>query len=70
MGVPATDQDRALAFYVDKRGFETRLDVPVEQFGGHWIEVASASARTPMSARRAGRPRRVGAPHDATGVES
>ncbi len=28
VGVPVTDQDRALDFYVDKLGFERRLDVP------------------------------------------
>jgi lactoylglutathione lyase len=40
VGVPVTDQNRALAFYVQKLGFEKRLDAPVEQFGGRWIEVA------------------------------
>lgn len=44
VGVPVADQDRALAFYVDKLGFETRLDVPVEQLGGRWIEVAPPGA--------------------------
>ena len=37
IGVPVTDQDRALEFYVDTLGFEKRLDMPVEQFGGRWI---------------------------------
>jgi lactoylglutathione lyase len=36
IGVPVTDQDRALAFYVGKLGFEKRLDTAVEQFGGRW----------------------------------
>jgi lactoylglutathione lyase len=40
IGVPVTDQDRALAFYVGRLGFEKRLDAPVEQLGGRWIEVA------------------------------
>jgi catechol 2,3-dioxygenase-like lactoylglutathione lyase family enzyme len=40
IGVPVTDQDRALAFYVGDLGFEKRLDAPVEQLGGRWIEVA------------------------------
>jgi lactoylglutathione lyase len=40
IGVPVTDQDRALEFYLDKLGFETRRDVALEQFGGRWIEVA------------------------------
>jgi lactoylglutathione lyase len=44
IGVPVTDQDRALEFYLDKLGFEKRLDVPFEQFGGRWIEVAPPGA--------------------------
>jgi catechol 2,3-dioxygenase-like lactoylglutathione lyase family enzyme len=37
--VPVSDQDRALAFYVDKLGFEKRVDF---SYGGRhrWIEVA------------------------------
>jgi lactoylglutathione lyase len=38
IGVPVTDQDRAIRFYVNTLGFETRLDVPI----GHdkrWIVV-------------------------------
>ena len=45
VGVPVTDQDRALVFYVEKLGFEKRLDTPVEQLGGRWIEVAPAGGR-------------------------
>jgi catechol 2,3-dioxygenase-like lactoylglutathione lyase family enzyme len=44
VGIPVTDQDRALAFYVDALGFEKRLDAPVEQLGGRWIEVAPPGA--------------------------
>jgi catechol 2,3-dioxygenase-like lactoylglutathione lyase family enzyme len=40
VGVPVSDQDRALGFYVETLGLEKRLDAPVEQFGGRWIEVA------------------------------
>jgi catechol 2,3-dioxygenase-like lactoylglutathione lyase family enzyme len=44
VGVPVTDQDRAVEFYVGQLGFEKRRDIP---FGdGRWIEVsppASAS---------------------------
>jgi lactoylglutathione lyase len=43
VGVPVTDQDRALAFYVGTLGFETRLDVPMAD-GGRWIEVAPPGA--------------------------
>jgi catechol 2,3-dioxygenase-like lactoylglutathione lyase family enzyme len=44
IGVPVSDQDRALQFYLDRLGFEKRRDVPVPQFGGRWIEVAPAGA--------------------------
>jgi catechol 2,3-dioxygenase-like lactoylglutathione lyase family enzyme len=46
IGVPVRDQDRALEFYVDALGFEKRLDIPVEQFGGRWIEVATGAPVT------------------------
>lgn len=35
--VPVSDQDRALAFYTEKLGFEKRGDFPYR--GGRWIEV-------------------------------
>jgi lactoylglutathione lyase len=44
VGVPVSDQDRALEFYLDKLGLTKRRDVPVQKFGGRWIEVAPASA--------------------------
>jgi catechol 2,3-dioxygenase-like lactoylglutathione lyase family enzyme len=44
IGVPVTDQDRALDFYLGKLGFEKRLDAPLEQIGGRWIEVAPPSS--------------------------
>jgi lactoylglutathione lyase len=44
VGVPVTDQDRALEFYVDALGLEKRVDIPVERFGGRWIEVAPPGA--------------------------
>ncbi|HWD65805.1 MAG TPA: VOC family protein [Solirubrobacteraceae bacterium] len=31
VGVPVSDQDRALEFYLDMLGFEKRRDAPVEQ---------------------------------------
>jgi lactoylglutathione lyase len=49
VGVPVTDQDRALAFYVENLGLEKRLDWPVEQFGGRWIEVAPPGAATTIA---------------------
>jgi catechol 2,3-dioxygenase-like lactoylglutathione lyase family enzyme len=44
VGVPVADQDRAIEFYVDTLGLEKRMDVPIEQFGGRWIEVAPSGA--------------------------
>jgi len=44
IGIPVSDQDRALAFYTEKLGFETRRDVPLPQPGGRWIEVAPPGA--------------------------
>ena len=41
--VPVSDQDRALAFYVDQLGFEKRMDVSYGQ-GQRWIEVAPAGS--------------------------
>jgi lactoylglutathione lyase len=38
VGIPVTDQDRALAFY-GALGLETRLDVPMGE-GKRWIELA------------------------------
>ena len=49
IGVPVRDQDLALRFYTEKLGFETRLDLPVEQFGGRWIEVAPPGAATTIA---------------------
>jgi len=54
IGVPVTDQDRALEFYVGKLGFEKRLDVPLEQLGGRWIIVAPPDARTTIALVPAG----------------
>lgn len=39
VGIPVIDQDRALAFYTGRLGFETRRDVSVPN-GPRWIEVA------------------------------
>lgn len=43
VGVPVTDQDRALAFYLDQLGLESRRDVSVPN-GPRWIEVAPRGA--------------------------
>ena len=46
--IPAGDQEQLLEFYVDKLGFEKRIDVP---FGGsyRWIEVAPPGAETTIA---------------------
>jgi lactoylglutathione lyase len=49
IGVPVTDQDRAVEFYVGTLGLDKRLDVPSEQLGGRWIEVAPAGSATTIA---------------------
>ncbi|MEU6778108.1 VOC family protein [Nonomuraea angiospora] len=63
VGVPVTDQDRAVEFYVGTLGLEERLDAPVEQLGGRWIEVAPPGATTTTALILA-------APGTAAGVET
>jgi lactoylglutathione lyase len=53
VGVPVTDQDRALEFYVGTLGFAKRLDVPYGD-GGRWIEVAPPGAGTTIALVRSG----------------
>jgi lactoylglutathione lyase len=48
VGVPVADQDRALEFYVEKLGFEKRLDVALGD-GHRWIEVAPPGATTTIA---------------------
>jgi len=48
VGVPVTDQDRALEFYVEKLGFAKRLDVPFGD-GKRWIEIAPPGATTTIA---------------------
>ena len=54
VGVPVTDQDRALDFYVGRLGFEKRRDIP---FGAErWIEVAPPGSPTTIALVPAGVP--------------
>src|SRR5262249_59528658 len=46
--VPVSDQDRALEFYTDKLGFETRTDVAYGD-NNRWVEVAPAGAATTVA---------------------
>lgn len=48
VGVPVSDQGRALEFYSGKLGFEKRLDAPLPG-GGRWIEVAPPGAATTIA---------------------
>jgi catechol 2,3-dioxygenase-like lactoylglutathione lyase family enzyme len=52
VGVPVTDQDRALDFYVGTLGLEKRLDADMGG-GRRWIEVAPAGAATSIALVRA-----------------
>ena len=56
--VPVADQDAAVDFYVEKLGFEKRVDVP---FGGgyRWIEVGLADEATTIA---------LAPPHDGVAV--
>jgi lactoylglutathione lyase len=49
VGIPVTDQDRALDFYVGVLGLEKRMDAPVPQLGGRWIEVAPPGSSTSLA---------------------
>ena len=62
IGVPVADQDRALAFYLEKLGFEKRIDVPYGK-GERWVEVAPPGAATTIALVRA----REG---DPTGIDT
>jgi lactoylglutathione lyase len=48
VGVPVTDQEQALDFYVGTLGLEKRIDVPMGG-GRRWIEVAPGGAATTIA---------------------
>ena len=48
IGVNVTNQDDAIAFYVDALGFEKRLDAPISPTM-RWIEVAPPGATTSIA---------------------
>ena len=48
VGVPVIDQDRALDFYLEKLGFEKRMDIPYGE-GERWVEVAPPGAATTIA---------------------
>ena len=49
VGVPVTDQDRALAFYTEHLGLELLMDAPLEQLGGRWIEFSPHGSATTIA---------------------
>ena len=48
VAIPATDQERSLAFYVDVLGFEKTRDAPFGN-GQRWIEVAPPAGGTTIA---------------------
>jgi hypothetical protein len=48
VAVPVADQDRAVCFYVEKLGFEVRLDVPTPD-GHRWVQVAAPGGRVAIT---------------------
>jgi len=48
VGVPVTDQDKALEFYAGTLGLTTRIDVPMGT-GSRWIEVVADDAPTSVA---------------------
>lgn len=46
--IPVSDQDRMIDFYVDKLGFEKRIDVPFGN-GYRWVEVGTGDAETTIA---------------------
>src|SRR5919204_415943 len=48
VGIPVTDQERALRFYVDVLGLDTRVDRPLGN-GARWIEVGPAQASVTLA---------------------
>ena len=51
VAIPVADQERALAFYVEKLGFEKRMDAEFGE-GQRWIEVAAPGASTTIALAR------------------
>jgi catechol 2,3-dioxygenase-like lactoylglutathione lyase family enzyme len=47
--VPVADQDRAIAFYCEKLGFEKRADIAFAGGSERWVEVAPGGAATSLS---------------------
>jgi lactoylglutathione lyase len=48
VAVPVADQECARRFFVERLGFEVRLDVPMGD-GGRWLQVAPPGGRVPVA---------------------
>jgi lactoylglutathione lyase len=48
VGIPVSDQDKAVEFFVGKLGFEKRFDAPVSE-NFRWITVAAPGASTSVA---------------------
>jgi predicted enzyme related to lactoylglutathione lyase len=59
VGIPVTDQDRALEFYVGKLGFEKKLDTSYGA-GERWVAVAPPAGTTTLALVKAPRGEHVG----------
>jgi catechol 2,3-dioxygenase-like lactoylglutathione lyase family enzyme len=46
--IPVSDQDAMIDFYVEKLGFQVRVDVPFGN-GYRWVEVAAGEAETTIA---------------------
>jgi predicted enzyme related to lactoylglutathione lyase len=62
VSIPVTDQDRALEFYTDKLGFETRMDATYGE-GQRWIEVAPPGSTTTIALALPG-------PNESCGIDT
>jgi lactoylglutathione lyase len=60
IGINVTNQDEALAFFVDTLGFEKRLDAPISPTM-RWVEVAPPRASTSIALNAAEAPSDVSA---------
>ena len=59
IGIPVSDQDRALEFYVGTLGFEKRLDVRYGE-SARWVDVAPPGATTTIALVRTSESNKVG----------
>jgi catechol 2,3-dioxygenase-like lactoylglutathione lyase family enzyme len=49
VAIPVADQDKAIEFYVEKLGFEKRVDVPFGDNVYRWVEVGLAGESTTIA---------------------